>query len=105
MKTITPRELAEKLKHEKVMILDVRSPEKYKDYHIEGNNIESLNIEKTAFFDENMEILSTLPKNDELIVTCTTGNSARKCADILSKKGFNVTLLSGGITAWKESNE
>ncbi|WP_066288136.1 rhodanese-like domain-containing protein [Bacillus sp. FJAT-29937] len=106
MKTMTASELAEKLtKNEEVCILDVRSSEKYNAYHIDNENVRSLNIEKSNIFTFNEEVVSSLPKNQEIIVTCTTGNSARKCADILSEKGFDVTVLSGGVTAWKEIND
>lgn len=44
---ITPKELYEKMKQENVTLLDVRAEEKYKAYHLEGSNIESLNIPKT----------------------------------------------------------
>ncbi|MEH7392221.1 rhodanese-like domain-containing protein [Bacillus sp. JJ1503] len=109
MKTITASELAEKLtKNEEVIILDVRSTDKYNTYHIDNENVRSLNIEKSNIFslnEDDLGVISSLPKNEEIIVTCTTGNSARKCADILSEKGFNVTLLSGGVTALKELND
>ncbi|KAB2330240.1 rhodanese-like domain-containing protein [Cytobacillus depressus] len=99
-------ELNEKIKkNEDVLILDVRSAEKYESYNINEQNVTSLNIEKTTIFslnDNNMDQISSLPKNKELIITCTTGNSARKCAEILSEKNYNVMLLEGGITAWKE---
>lgn len=101
--------MAEKLtNNEEVFILDVRSADKYDAYHIEDKNVQSQNIDKTLIFsinEDSGEVISSLPKNQEIIVTCTTGNSAKKCADILSEKGFNVTLLSGGVTAWKELNE
>jgi rhodanese-related sulfurtransferase len=42
-----------------------------------------------------------LPKDKEIIVTCTTGNSATRCATILSEKDYHVVVLEGGITAWK----
>ncbi|MEH7345603.1 rhodanese-like domain-containing protein [Bacillus sp. JJ1532] len=109
MKTMTASELAEKLtKNEEVIILDVRSTDKYNTYHIDNENVRSLNIEKSNIFslnEDDMDVISSLPKNEEIIVTCTTGNSARKCAEILSEKGFNVTVLSGGVTAWKELND
>lgn len=104
MKTIKPVELSNILqKNEEVFILDVRAEEKYNHYHIKEQYIHSVNIEKTHIFDENdMESISSLPKDKEIIITCTTGNSARKCAEILAEKEFNVTLLEGGITAWKD---
>jgi len=101
MKTILPKELNEKLKSEKVFILDVRAEEKFKKEHIES----SINIPKTYLFDlqgQNTEPIANLPKNKEIIVTCTTGNSAKKCATILEEKGYQVTVLEGGLMAWKE---
>lgn len=107
MKTINPAELSNRLqKNEQVFILDVRAEEKYNHYHIKEQYIHSVNIEKTHIFDENdRESISSLPKDTEIIITCTTGNSARKCAEILAKKEYNVTLLEGGITAWMEYKE
>ena len=43
-----------------------------------------------------------IDENKEIIVTCTTGNSAKKCATILEEKGYQVTVLEGGLMAWKE---
>lgn len=101
MKTILPKELNEKLKLEEVFILDVRAEEKFAQEHITN----SINIPKTYIFDlqeQNIEFIANLPKDKEIIVTCTTGNSAKKCANILSEKGYQVTVLEGGLTAWKE---
>ncbi|MGE8204677.1 rhodanese-like domain-containing protein [Heyndrickxia sp. NPDC080065] len=62
-------------------------------------------IPKTVIFDmegkENNNDLP-LPKHEEIVVTCTTGNSAMKCASILAEKDYKVTVLAGGLTAWKE---
>ncbi|HWL25146.1 MAG TPA: rhodanese-like domain-containing protein [Ureibacillus sp.] len=106
LKVISPKALDEKLqKNEPTFLLDVRAEEKYNDYHITDPNIKNQNIPKNIIFDleENGEEgLQSLPKNSEIVITCTTGNSARKCAEILSKKEYHVTLLDGGITAWKE---
>jgi len=106
LKTVTPEELSDKIRQgEQLIILDVRDQEKYNRFHIEGGNIQSLNIHKTEIFGleekEDQEIPS-LPKGKELIVTCTTGNSATKCAAILSERGYEVAVLEGGLTAWKE---
>ncbi|GLB60125.1 rhodanese-like domain-containing protein [Cytobacillus sp. NCCP-133] len=107
MNTITPHELKEKIKNEKVFVLDVRAEEKYLNEHIQDANIQSVNIPKTDIFsleEQNAdELLSALPADKEIIITCTTGNSARKCASILAEKDYHVTLLEGGLTAWKEN--
>ncbi|WP_066072657.1 rhodanese-like domain-containing protein [Neobacillus soli] len=97
---MTPRELHERLQvDEKVVILDVRAEEKYKEFHIE----ESQNVPKSIIFqmDEKEDVLLDLPKDEEIIVTCTTGNSAAKCAGILDAQRYKVTVLEGGLTAWK----
>ena len=106
IKTISPKELEERLKENaQTYILDVRAEEKYNDFHIEAAKIKNFNIPKTTIFEleeKSDEEVASLPKNHEIIVTCTTGNSAKKCATILSRKNYNVALLEGGITAWKE---
>jgi rhodanese-related sulfurtransferase len=82
-----------------VTIIDVRAEEKFQDYHIG----KSRNIPKTLIFNlnEGEEDLA-LPKDQELIIACTTGNSAAKCADILNEHGYKTVVLDGGLTAWKE---
>ncbi|WHY69757.1 rhodanese-like domain-containing protein [Neobacillus sp. SuZ13] len=106
IKVISPKDFDEKLQNnEPIFLLDVRAEEKYNDYHIENPNIENQNIPKNIIFDldkNGEEELQSLPKNSDIVITCTTGNSARKCAEILSKKDYQVTLLDGGITAWKQ---
>lgn len=99
---ITPKELHERLQgEEKVVILDVRAEEKYNEFHIE----ESRNIPKTDIFqleETGEDAQLSLPKDQEIIVTCTTGNSATKCANLLNAHDYKVTVLEGGLTAWKE---
>ena len=104
LKVISPEQLQKRMQEEKqVLILDVRAEDKYENEHIEGSSIKSINIPKTIIFEnESSDSLANLPKDQEIIVTFTTGNSANKCAAILKEKNFNVTVLDGGVTAWKE---
>ncbi|MEH7225384.1 rhodanese-like domain-containing protein [Bacillus sp. JJ1566] len=106
LKKITPEELFQKMTEpERVLIVDVRAEDKYNDFHIEGPTIESQNIHKAEIFnleEDKNQTIGSLPKDKEIIVTCTTGNSATKCANILSEQDYNVAVLEGGITAWKE---
>ncbi|MCC3359273.1 rhodanese-like domain-containing protein [Bacillus sp. REN16] len=102
LKKIRPDELFQRMnEQEKLVLLDVRDEEKYNDFHIEGPTIESQNIHKTEIFNFNKPV-DSLSKETEIIVTCTTGNSATKCANILSDHDYKVAVLEGGITAWKE---
>jgi rhodanese-related sulfurtransferase len=103
-KTITSKELHERIKGEdQIILLDVRAVEKYKEFHIEEPQVVSLNIPKTEIYDlEEGGVLSQLPKERPVVVTCTTGNSAAKCAKVLDSLGYQVEVLEGGLTAWKE---
>lgn len=104
LKKITAEDFYNKLKKEKFLLLDVRAEEKYNDYHIVDSNVENLNINKKEIFklEDAPSMDLTLPKNREIVVTCTTGNSATKCASILSNLDYDVVVLEGGITAWKK---
>ncbi len=107
LKVISPEQLQQRMQEEKqVLILDVRAADKYENEHIEGSSIESINIPKNIIFDSvnektSVDSLAGLPKNQEIIVTCTTGNSAKKCAAILKEKNFDVTVLEGGVAGWR----
>lgn len=106
MKMITPEELFKRIKaQDELTVVDVRSEEKYNEFHIEGASLTDLNIPKTEIFrieNESKQVVPGLPTNKELIITCTTGNSATKCAHILSERSYDVVVLEGGITAWKK---
>jgi rhodanese-related sulfurtransferase len=99
---ISPKELYEKMENgEKTYLLDVRAEEKFNEYHIEAPGVVTQNIPKTTILEgEGGKV--TIPTQGEVIVTCTTGNSAAKCAAILSEKEDNILVLEGGVTAWKE---
>lgn len=102
VRRISAEELYGKVKNDnEIMLLDVRAEEKYKDYHIEEKSIKNINIPKNFIFENNGESIQALPKDKEIIVACTTGNSATKCANILSEKDYDVVVLDGGVTAWK----
>lgn len=97
---ITPKELDDLIKNNgKVEILDVRAEEKYKEFHLEG----SLNLPKNLILNPgDKDDFSALPDNGEWVVTCTTGNSAAKCAEVLNSRGVKAVVLEGGLTAWKK---
>jgi len=109
MKKITPQELQNKLNNNKVAILDVRSKVKFELGRLKHENAENINILKTEIFsleESQKEIDIPFSRDTEVIVTCTSGNSASRCTKILAEKGYNVTLLEGGMIAWnKEVNK
>jgi rhodanese-related sulfurtransferase len=99
---ISPKELYEKMKNgEKTYLLDVRAEEKFNEYHIEVPGMTTQNIPKKFILDGGEDRVD-IPTEGEVVVTCTTGNSAAKCAAILSEKDDHILVLEGGVTAWKE---
>ena len=106
LKKISPEKLSEKMNYEKnILLLDVRAEDKYNEYHITNSNIEMLNIPKNHIFElekgKEDKVIPLQKRGKQLVITCTTGNSAIKCGEILSNQGYDVTILTGGITAWR----
>lgn len=108
MKKITPEQLKSDLEHGSFKILDVRNEVKFQNDYLQHNHAKNINIFKEEIF--KLETQNTgdinLPftKDEKVIITCTTGNSASRCAKILSNKGYNVQLLANGMTGWKQFN-
>lgn len=105
IKKVSPESLCKQIeKQEDILLLDVRTEEKYQSYHISSSKIDCLNLPKEHLFNLEKEQKSTIPldKDKEIVVVCTTGNSALKCAKILSQLGHRVEVLNGGINAWRE---
>ncbi|UII57659.1 rhodanese-like domain-containing protein [Cytobacillus spongiae] len=105
LSTIQAKELKDQLEQgQDVIIVDVRAKEKFEAGHLSHPHANVQHIHKTEIFHRegtSMEDLD-LPKETELIVTCTTGNSAAKCAALLADAGYQVKVLAGGLTAWHE---
>lgn len=76
--------------------------------HLQHENADTLNVPKTTIFDsEQTEEQLDVPfsKDTDVVITCTTGNSATRCAHILADKGYNVRVLEGGMTAWNQAKK
>ena len=73
------------------VLLDVRSPEEYKDGHIKGAI--SMNIEDKNF----SEKIKFLKKENNIFVYCAEGGRSREASEILTRAGFPyVYNLNGG---------
>lgn len=82
----------------KVQLIDVRTPNDYKDGHIEY--AKNINL-----FDKNfISKTASLHKDQPVYVYCHSGGRSMKAANKLKKEGFNVINLTGGIQEWKGKN-
>jgi len=80
-----------------VVLLDVREPYEYKEFHIE-------NCIHIPLGDLEAKCESELSKGDDIVVYCAMGMRSLDGAMILKEKGFNrVRSLEGGLTAWMET--
>jgi len=75
-------------------ILDVRQPGEWNEFHIPGSTLIPLG-ELAARVDE-------LPRDQEIVVVCRSGNRSAQGRDILLDAGFaQVTSMAGGVTQWR----
>jgi phage shock protein E len=85
-----------RLQKEKVVLLDVRTPEEYAAGHIPGSVL--LDFRSPKFADE----LAKLPREKQYLVHCAVGGRSAKACDQMSRIGFtNVVNLKGGFKAWQ----
>jgi rhodanese-related sulfurtransferase len=76
------------------LIVDVREPSEWMQFHIAGaTHIPLGQLEKRA---------NELPQDKEIIVVCRSGGRSATGRDILRKAGFKkVTSMAGGMNAWR----
>jgi rhodanese-related sulfurtransferase len=92
---------ANSLELEKITLLDVRSPEEFAAFHIEG----ALNIPLS----ELEQRLGQLPKDQPIVTYCMMkhpGDSrGERAAKQLEALGFKAAVLEGGLPAWQASQK
>jgi rhodanese-related sulfurtransferase len=86
-------------KSDKVIIIDVRTPDEYKEGHLKN----AINVD--YYNNQFSVIMSTYPKDANIYLYCRSGNRSGKAASILKDLGYtNVFDMAGGFTAWTEQN-
>ena len=76
-------------------LLDVRTQEEWDEYHAPNTTLIPL--------DELPSRLSELPKDQEIVVICRSGNRSQQGRDILLDAGFNASSMAGGLKEWYAS--
>lgn len=93
---IAPHELNEKLKDKrKFLLIDVRQPEEFKSGHVPGAKLIPLG--------ELNRRINELPKDKEIACICATGSRSSSAARMLSKQGYNVINVRGGMYLWSRT--
>ncbi len=94
--SISPADAQKKLALKtKPFLLDVRQPEEYRSGHIPGARLIPLGQLHAR--------MNELPKTQEIICVCRSGNRSRSASRKLASAGYKVTNLQGGMIAWSRS--
>lgn len=96
--TSLPREISVEeavvKRDEGAFILDVRQPEEWNEFHVPDSTLIPLG-ELASRVDE-------LPRDQEIVIVCRSGNRSGQGRDILLDAGFTqVTSMAGGLTQWR----
>ena len=84
---------AAQLRDEGAFVLDVREPLEWQEAHIPGATLIPLG--------ELEQRLNELPKDQQIVVYCRSGNRSRTGAEILRRNGINqASSMAGGINDW-----
>jgi rhodanese-related sulfurtransferase len=75
-------------------VLDVRQPEEWNEFHVPDSTLIPLG--------ELAARTAELPKDQEIVIVCRSGNRSAQARDILLEAGFTqVTSMAGGLNQWK----
>jgi rhodanese-related sulfurtransferase len=79
------------------IILDVRTPEEYKEEHLAG--AQQLDFLNTSVFDAGIKLLD---KSHTYYVYCRSGKRSHNACIKMKKQGLKVFDMEGGILNWKK---
>ncbi len=78
-----------------VVILDVRTPEEFREGHLSGALLANIN---DPSFDTK---IATIAKDKRVLVYCAAGRRSAAASKIMVERGWkNVTNMKGGFNAW-----
>jgi rhodanese-related sulfurtransferase len=97
IKNISPVFAEQSLMRKKVIVLDVRTKQEYKEGHLP--NAVHIDVTDSAAF---VQKIQALKKRKTYIVYCKSGKRSAKASEILLQQGFkHIWNIEGGITAWQ----
>lgn len=94
--TVSPAK-AKEAQDQGAMLIDVRESHEYRSGHAPGAKHISVQVIERR--------LGEVPKEREIIVVCQSGMRSQKAADILSRNGYKVLNVSGGMIGWQRAGQ
>jgi glyoxylase-like metal-dependent hydrolase (beta-lactamase superfamily II) len=101
--SVRPNELKRRVDGgEEVTILDTRSPSDFQEWHIDGPNVETVNVPYYEFIGEEVDeaLLARVPEGEPLVVLCAKGYASEFVAGELVEAGREVVHLADGMNGW-----
>lgn len=96
--TLAPQSFIKQAKADTTaIILDVRTPEEYKEEHLAG--AQQLDFLNTSVFEAGIK---QLDKSHTYYVYCRSGKRSHNACIKMKKQGFKVFDMEGGILNWKK---
>ena len=80
---------------QKPFLLDVRQPDEFRAGHIPGAKLIPLGELRAR--------MRELPKNQQILVVCRSGNRSMSATRQLVSAGFDAVNVAGGIIAWSNA--
>ncbi len=84
---------AYQMREEGAYILDVREVNEWEEAHIPGATLLPLGELESR--------LGEIPKDQDVVIVCRSGNRSAQARDLLMSAGFtNITSMAGGMNQW-----
>ena len=100
VKNLNPTDFEKGINQSNVLIVDVRTPEEFKEKHISG--AKNVNINDAEFNTR----LNELDKSKSIYLYCLAGGRSKRAAEIAATSGFkNIYNLEFGINSWLSENK
>ncbi|MFD1685973.1 MBL fold metallo-hydrolase [Halobellus litoreus] len=92
---------------EDVTLLDTRMQSDYEEWHIDDDNVTSINLPYFHFLEDDIDddVLEQVPDDRELTVLCAKGGASEFVAGALKARGYDVNHLENGMNGWAEIYE
>ncbi len=103
VESLTPAALKDRIDgDESVTILDVRAQSEFEEWHLDGDDVEIVNIPYFEFLDGvDDDVLDVVPVGDPLVVICAKGDSSEFIADLLMEElDITAVNLDEGMNGW-----
>lgn len=105
MSTIAPATLAERLRDDDLVVVDIRHEADYADWHIPGSRNVDVYDDVRDHPDVAKEAFRDLPADAELVTVCGIGVVSQAATELLREEGYDARNLEDGMVGWSQVHE